>query len=323
METLLKSGMRVWRNFAGKDTAVKRFLKHQYKKIKSWSEEKYFGENFVIFWSGAHSGNHVGIYLKGSCDLVSIFSCQPLIQHVLNGTCCIIREGLASDSRSDLILQTLQNIPQTWLDPVIDRLKLSPDYFTPLLFERNFIVDRIHRPMEFPKKVIFISIGPDIIRTLYKHRKHGFLVDPGGWWLNRSLDTVLADLSAVTWFKQTFTRIGKMSVNNFQENLAKIIKLLKKNTDAHIIVFNALTVEPNTLTHNYQFVKNSLSMRCREFNLALVELSRKLDFSILDVDRILKRAGTRCQMDVGHFPPEIYQPIAQEAFRMMRDLDIF
>ena len=131
-----------------------------------------------------------------------------------------------------------------------------------------------------------MTIGRDYNRTVYRHREHGFLVDPGGWWLNQSMDSVLGDLATAKWFQQNFVSLGKMSVEDFGENFGKVIKLLKQKTNAHVLVFNHLTLEPGNLTHNYQLVKNSQTVRRMEFNLALVELSRQLDFSIIDMDRI-------------------------------------
>lgn len=324
MESLLRSGLRVLRKIAGKNTYIERFLKRLYDTVKSTIEKKYVGPNFVVFWSGSQRKKRIGIYVKGSCDLVSIFSCQPFILDVLNGTCCILREGAVWDSRSDFLLQTLQYFPQEHLEPVTKKLKLPDDYFKQSqLFKKSMTITWLHDLEEFPKDVIIMSIGPDVIRTLYRHREHGFLVDPGGWWFNQSMNNVLSDLSVASWFRENFLNVGRISVDGFIENFTKIIQLLKNNTDAHILMFNTLTVEPGNPTYNYQFVRNSLVMRAREFNLALVELSSKLDFSIVDLDRVLKKAGINNQVDYAHFPAELYPLIAKEAFRIMRDLEIF
>lgn len=324
MESLLRSGLRFLRKITGENPYIERFLKKLYRTIKSTIEKKYIGPNFVVFWSGSQKKNRIGLYIKGSCDLVSIFSCQPLILDVLNGTCSILREGAVWDSRSDFLLQTLQHFPQEWLEPVTKKLKLPDDYFKQSqLFKKSMTVSWPHDLEELPKDVIIMSIGPDVIRTLYRHREHGFLVDPGGWWFNQSMNAVLSDLSVAAWFRENFVNVGRISIDGFIENFTKIIQLLKNNTDAHILMFNALTVEPGNLTYNYQFVKNLLVVRAREFNLALVELSRKLDFSIVDVDCVLKKAGINNQVDYAHFPPELYPFVAKETFRIMRDLEVF
>jgi hypothetical protein len=64
-------------------------------------------------------------------------------------------------------------------------------------------------------------------------------------------------------------------------------------------------------------------MRWYEFNIALAELSRKLDLPILDMDRVVRRAGIRGQMGPAHFPPHINLQIARETFRVLKDCGVF
>lgn len=325
IESFLKSGLRAWQRMAGPDSAPERFLKGHYKAIRSRIERKYIGENFMLFWSGSRQEKRVGIYLKGSCDLTAFYYSHSQIQEFLKGgyRICILRESNIADSRSDIILQSLSELPRKWTEPVIEKLKLLPDFFRPRLFEKTFTIPAMSGGEEFSKDVVILSIAPDVARVAYRHKEHGFLVDPGGWWFNRSMDTVLADLSVATWFRQNFESIGRIGVDEFQENFSRIIRLIKERTGAYILVFNIFTVDPGDLVHNYQFVKNSQSLRRREFNHALVELSRRLDFSIVDVDRITKMKGIGPQKDFGHLPVERFPAITEEAFRIMRDVGIF
>lgn len=328
---LVDTGSRVWRAIAGEEYALWRFFRNRYRAIRSRIDKKHNGTNYVVFWSGRKRQNRIGIYMKGGCDLVSILYCQPLIHPILNGTCCIIREGLASDSRSDLLMQTLQNLPQEWVEPVIQRFKLPADYFQPRLFEPSVVVSGMDGPEEFPKRAVFLSIAPDVARTLYRHRRHGFLVDPGEWWINQPMKSVLSDLSAATWFNENFASVGKISVDEFRQNYSKIIRTLKNSTGARILVFNVLATEPGSQGRNYQSMKKYLNPRRREFNLALEDLSRELGFTIVDVDRILSEADLGPQSGSIQFPPEQEQPgtqvffriIAREAFHVMKGLGIY
>jgi hypothetical protein len=331
VERLPASGLRAWRMIAGENSAVERWLRRQYRLLQSKTQRTYKGGNFITFWSTAQRDERIGIYVRGSCDLVSILFCQPLIHPILRGTCGIIREGLVSDSRSDLLLQTLEAFPQEWLDPVIDKLKLPAAYFQPQFFDKAFVVPGLHGPEEFPKRVIVLSIAADVSRTLYRHRQQGFLVDPGEWWLSQSMQNVLADLSTATWFWENFASVGKISVDAFQENMTRIVNLLKQSTGAHILVFNMLTGGADGLIERPQTATNSPQARRCEFNAALAELSPKLGFSIVDVDRLLKTAGFGAQLGSVQFPPErdepvnqeIFRIIAREAFQMMRQLEVF
>jgi hypothetical protein len=45
---------------------------------------EYMESNHIIFWSGSHPENKIGIYIMGGCDLPSVFSCVPLIKPILD-----------------------------------------------------------------------------------------------------------------------------------------------------------------------------------------------------------------------------------------------
>jgi hypothetical protein len=325
------SGLQAWRAIAGENGAFERWFGRQCRRLQRQSQRTYKGGNFITCWSTSGRNERIGIYAWGSCDLVSILFCQPLIHPILRGTCCILREGLVSDARSDLLVQTLEDIPQEWLAPVIEKLKLPSTYFQPQLFDKAFIVPGVHGPEEFPKRVIFLSIAADVSRTLYRHRQHGFLVDPGEWWLGQSVQNALADLSTATWFWENFVSVGKIGVDVFQGNMSRIVNLLKRNTGADILVFNMLTGSADDLSPKHQTATQSPQARRREFNLALAELAPKLDFAIVDVNRLLKTAGIAAQVGSAQFPPEriesvhqeIFRIIAHGAFQMMRELAVF
>jgi hypothetical protein len=288
---------------------------------------QYTGEEcrrkFLVLRSGSRPDQRVGIYARGGCDLPAIFACAPLIEPILQGSCCISHEGLATDSRSDALLQTLSDIPRTHVQPIIDRLKLSTDYFDPVPFEPTFTIQTDSGLETFPKTVTIISIGADVVRIAYRHREHGFLVDPGGIWLGRPMEEVLGDVEAAKWFRENFVSDGRLEVEDFIANMTRLVTSLRERTSGHVLVLNCLNPEPRGLTHTYQLYKDPLLLRRRAFNLALLELSRSLDFSIIDINRTAQRAGIRDQVDWIHTHPLQYLPIAQEIFRIMVDLKVF
>ena len=330
MEALLKKGLKLWQGFAGGDTRLERILRQHYKTarkhyrtVRSRFAKEIVGENYVLFWARSREEKRVGIYLKGSCHLRGIFACKAMIQQTLNGTCCIFNDGEVAGARSDFILQTLDDKPQACLDEIFAKLKIPEQYFRPVLFERTFSVPGLRGQQEFPKSVVFLSTASDLTRNLYRHRETGILVDPGGWWLTQPMERVLDDLSAVGWFRENFENIGRIEVQAFASNHEKIIRLVRQRTGAHVVVFNVPTIEPGNLTHNYQFVRNPLVRRTREFNVALTELSRKLDFPIVDIDRILRKAGVGGQNDFAHFSTELFPVVAGEVCAVMNDLKLF
>ena len=293
------------------------------KNIEIKNAGEYMESNHIIFWSGSHPENKIGIYIMGGCDLPSVFSCIPLIKPILKGTCCILKEGQIEKSRSDLLLQNLKDCPQDLLAPVLEKFYLPGNFFDNQLFSPSCFVSNGSNFEEFPKQVVILSIAPDVARVVYQHQEHGFLIDPSGWWNNQRMDLMLRDLSSANWFRKHFVSLGRMTLETFIENFTQLINKIKQATNVHILVFNTLTIEPGNITHNYQFVKRPESLRRREFNLALVELSRKLNFWIVDIDKILKQTRTKNMVDFAHFPVELYQPIGQEVFRILEELEIF
>ena len=195
------------------------------------------------------------------------------------------------------------------------------------------MVDGPSGPETFPTTVVILSNGSDLTRVLYRHRQYGFLVDPGGGWLDEgSLDDPLKDLSAIAWFRRNFVSIGRVTVERYQENLSRVIQHIRDASSAHILIFNNLTAGPNSLVHNYQpgdpetAVRGSRSstrywpVRSLEFKLALTEVSRKLDVPIIDVDRIVKKVGIRTDY---HFQPKVASLVAEQIFGILGDLGVF
>jgi hypothetical protein len=325
MSSVVKRSLRAWRSIAGEGTQLERFARHHFGKVTSRLERTYAGKDYVIFWEGNRTARRLGIFMNGGCDMPAIFTAVPDIRQVLEGTCCIRRHGAISDSHSGILLQAqARSWPEEWVGPVSEKLKLAPDYFRPRIFEPDFVLSGKDGDERFKKDIIIFSIGPDVVRSLYRHKEYGFLVDPGGYWLNRSMEEVLSDPSAAIWFKKNFVKEGKVSVETFAANIERLVNLLKQKTDAIILILNVLTVEPGSRTHNYQLIPDAHEIRRREFSLALVELSRTLDFYLADVDRALKKAGLRdTQMDFAHYPDEVYPYIGREVFRILQDLAVF
>jgi hypothetical protein len=336
-------GARAWQAIAGKNTALERAVKQRYIRATSTRVDQtsgpgfiqHSGRDFVIIRSKSNPEPRVGILLRGGCDLPSLFAVAPLIQAEIRGTLAIYKQGSGAGprverakgglgaNRSDQILQTLRQVPEEFTQEVRRRLGLGMNYLNPrLLVESDFQVDGYPQFGVFPKKVVVLSIGSDLVRPMYRHKEHGFLVDPGGFWQNQLVEKVLPDPSVAAWFKENFESIGRISVEEFTANYERIIRILKEDLGAQVIVYNSLVLDPGNPTHNYQLLKRAQAIRRREFHLALIELSTRLDFQILDVDRVLKRQGVREQVDFAHFSTEGLLPIAEEGYRILKELEV-
>ena len=126
---------------------------------------------------------------------------------------------------------------------------------------------------------------------MYRHREHGYLLDPGGFWLGSDMATVLGDLDKVKWFAANFKKLGRIKVEDALANFERIISLLRTRVGAEVLVANALVVDPGITTFDYRLSHSPHTSRRREFVLGLIDLSRKLDFPVLDIDSLTKRDG--------------------------------
>lgn len=281
------------------------------------------GRHFTVISSDtAPDARRTGIYLRGGCDLPAVFAMAPLMNGTLTGTCAILRDLKAiSGSRSDVVLQSLTDFDadaRKAMDEVVRRLSLKRDYFSPDLFAPAFRIRELPSAGEFPKSVIVLSLGPDFARTVYRHRRHGFLVDPGAFWLNSDMSRVLSDPDTVKWFGENFKRAGRMSVDTFRESFGRLLTEIEQRVGAHVLVFNVLTVDPSDTTHNYAPVIQSDTARRRAFIIALAEMSGRYGFDIVDVDRILKLGGVRGMVDFGHPSQGQFGLIGADVLRILR-----
>lgn len=330
----LKMGVKVVRRVAGPNTAFERYVRDNYLRSQKTKVKKetgpgfvqQTGDNFVVMKSTKDDASKVGIMLRGGCDLPAIFVTAPLIRQHLKGTVAIYKDehgGQAGASSTRQLLQTLDGIPAEQLEEGRQRLNLGSRVFEPHLFEPEpFSIYRFPQLGTFPKTVIILSNGSDVARTLHRHREHGYLVDIGGWWLNQSLEKAIGEVETLNWFKENFESVGKISVEDFYANMGKVITILRERTKAHVVVLNSLVIDPLKPVHNYQLLNQAHSRRRRDFHLALVELSRNMNFHVIDLDRSLKRQGVRQQVDFAHFPVEGMSAIAEQAYGIFRELEV-
>ncbi|MGH8874851.1 MAG: SGNH/GDSL hydrolase family protein [Acidimicrobiia bacterium] len=333
-QRLLGLGLKQLRKVAGKDSGLELALKERYRRRKKSRSRKrvgptfiqHGGENFVLIQSRGDPEPRVGILVRGGCDLPSAFAAAPFIAPQVRGTVAIFKQGTGGElgaHRSDQILQTLNTIPGPATEEVRRRLRLEEHYFSPRLFEeKEFTIDGFPQFGAFPSSVVVLSIGSDLVRVVYRHRRDGYLIDPGGFWLGQLTDRVLPDPSIARWFKESFQSIGRIGVEDFQANLEQVIRLIRDRIGAHVIMYNTLVVDPGNETHNYQLLERVHVVRRRQFNLALGELSARLDFHVVDIDRILKEQGVQAQVDFAHVPFSQMAPIGQEFHRILKELEV-
>lgn len=330
MSSLRVRSARVLRTLARANPRARRVIGKVYHRPTVVVGDSYVhrtGRNHTIVSEKRDpDSRRIGIYLRGACDLPAVFGVGPLLRDGIRGTAAVWRDPIQiSGSRSDLMLQSLEPVDPASLaarEEVMRRLQLRKDYFAPRVFESSFTIPHEEQAGPFPKSVVVFSTAPDFSRTLYRHREHGFLVDPGGFWLSSTIESAMADPETVAWFAKSFKSVGRLPVDRFQTSFGALVSEVIARTGAHVLVFNMLTIDPLEQTHNYSMIKQPDTARRRAFTIALSELSRELDFDVVDVDRILKLGGVQGQVDFAHFSEAQFAPIAAEAFRILREREI-
>jgi hypothetical protein len=343
MRSVLRAGQAAVRTVAGDNSAIERFFRGRYKKmvrrvqkgtdspLERSLRSTYVSARFRITgdytsrdWSAFRSGKgdrELGIYMVGSCDLPSVFAAKPLIAQRLNGTCAILRDGDVAYARSDFLLQNVDDVKPGALAEAKRRLNLADHVFEPRLFRPSFRLPDLPGLGDIPKTVTVLSLGADVTRTLYRHKEHGYLIDPGGFWLKQDMKSVTANPQKVEWVRSHFKNIGTLEIQEFRDLFGEVLSRLTGLGTA-VVVYNMAVVNPGDLTYNYQFRRSPTAVRRMEFNDALTDLTSAYGASLLNVDRILKREGIRDQVDFAHFPLESMMPIAVEFHRILCDREV-
>lgn len=329
----VKLGHRALRTVVGENSRIERFLKRKYlgrtrgavvtESGPGWTQRA--GNGFVLIGdSDRFEEPRRGIVLRGGCDLPSTFTAAPLIREGIRGSVVMSRDrtGGAGAHSSSQILQTLGDIPLEATAELRSRLRISSAQFEQTFFAKSVEYPLVEEYGDFPRDVVVMSAATDFVRTMYRNREHGYVVDPGGWWLNQDLGEVLGDLDNVEWFRREFKKVGKISIEDFTKNVETIVRELRDRSGAELIMYSSLVVDPADPTHNYQLVRGANVTRRREFHVALMELSQRLNFHIVDVDRVLKRGGISEQVDFAHFPASGMEPIGAEFHRILKELEI-
>jgi hypothetical protein len=222
------TSLKAWRSVAGTDTRIENWVKDKYlthidteirkEKGKGWVQ--YSGRRSVVLSeSEGFPDPRRGILLKGACDLPSVFTSVEHMREGIEGTVAISRHsGGTGGNRSDQILQTLDSLDPDVYAETLQMLKLRRDHFQPTFFDTTFEVPHMSQAGTFSKDLVIMGISTDETRQMYRHKEHGFIIDPGGWWLNQDLGKVLSDLSTVEWFRTNFERVGRLSIDDFRSN---------------------------------------------------------------------------------------------------------
>ncbi|SFK35297.1 SGNH/GDSL hydrolase family protein [Methylocapsa palsarum] len=163
---------------------------------------------------------------------------------------------------------------------------------------------------------IVLSIQTDLTTSLLRRRGCGYFFYP-----NQSKTWSSDDRN---WMRENFERLGPLTPEESLQNYFQIVEKIRRRTQAPILVYNVSAVVPGEDVHCYEGMEESFATRIRRFNLGLVELSERTGIDIIDVDRIVARAGAdKLKSDALHLTAEGYELIAQEVVRVLDDHGCF
>lgn len=164
--------------------------------------------------------------------------------------------------------------------------------------------------------VVVLSVQPDVMTGLLRHRRDGYLLYPQNWngW---SVDNQ-------QWLRSEFSPPTSLDTITSMRNFETIIGRIRERSSAPILVYNMSAVVPGESVHCYAGLDETLSTRIRKFNLALTELSQRTGVSVIDVDAVIARAGAdRTKLDAVHLTADGCRLVAEEVVRVLDDLGSF
>lgn len=161
-----------------------------------------------------------------------------------------------------------------------------------------------------------LSVQADVMTALARHRHAGYLFYPNnreGW-----------PPDAQQWLAAEFLPPSFLDVGQSMRNFAAIVERIRTRSAAPILIYNVSAVVPGESVRSYAELPEVLSTRIRRFNLGLIELSQKADVAIIDVDRIVARAGAdRLKLDALHLTAEGCRAVAEEVVDVLDELGCF
>jgi lysophospholipase L1-like esterase len=251
------------------------------------------------------------IFAKGNLDVRDSLHSQKL-----GGA--LVWNGINEALRERVPAVTVRLKHETWnrSDALLAAAGVAPTE----LVERNLPMGAFPAASQFSRAlfetdadVFVLSIQPDIFTRLARHRREGFVFTP------HNLGAWSADQRA--WLREACAVEDFLSVEASMANLARIIERIRERSDAPILIYNVSSVTPGEQVHSHEGLDELFSTRIRRFDLGLIELSRTMGVSIIDVDTVLARAGAdRLKIDTIHLNGEGSRLVAGEVVRVLDDL---
>ncbi len=139
--------------------------------------------------------------------------------------------------------------------------------------------------------------------------------------------TVLGETVSTGGPTKVITESGRSRLTSselFEDRLGELVVRLKTLTDAHILVFNASSLDPTQRVFDYSTVSETALERIRRANLALIHVSMGYGISIVDVDRVVAEMGGRDHLDGPlQYSEGVIDALAEELLVITRDIGFY
>lgn len=175
-------------------------------------------------------------------------------------------------------------------------------------------IERQQRTTMFdePADVVVLSLQSAATNALVRHRRDGWLLLPDEY------ESWSAEARA--WLSSECEYAGLAELPRVMERLEQLILTIEERLGAQVLVYNLSPVTPGERIHCWIGADDALSLRVQRFNLALAELSARMGFSIVDVDRLVASAGADAlKIDLFHLKAAGWRLLAEEVARILEE----
>jgi hypothetical protein len=253
------------------------------------------------------------ILAKGNADVRdSLYALFENGRPVWNGLNAVLREEDPA-WRASIVHETLARS---------DALLAASDTIPSALFERPLGLNAYPPAAQFTTRLfdggqdaIILSIQADVMNGLARHRGDGHLLYPH--------DAASWPKEDRQWLAANYEPVDRLAAAQSMSNLETVVARIRDTGDAKILIYNMSPFVPWERVHNYQGMGETLGARIRGFNLALIDLSRRIGVSIVDVDSVVAREGAeRLKLDAVSLTVDGQRAVAKEVARILRDLGL-
>lgn len=161
-----------------------------------------------------------------------------------------------------------------------------------------------------PADVVVLSLQSAATNALVRHRRDGWLLLPD--------DIESWDAQSRAYLERECEYAGLADVGVTLQRLERLVLAVEEKLGAQVLVYNLSSVTPGERTHCWLGAEDSIGLRVQRFNIGLAELSARLGFSVVDVDRVVACAGAdRLKIDLFHLTAEGWRLVAEEVVRIL------